>query len=322
MYDITSFDVIKDDVNDVFQVRTKSNVYLISFDEPEKKELFHLFCTLVQNQSTTYQNVYKQLTDQYDKAKVLDVLSELKEYELLPREVATLAFGDDGTSAESTNHLARFEKSVLFIGGDLLGKPFLEKASREGYKKVTHLNRDKADFEAIETGMAAADFVIVDGYEYSPNLLKLINDIAIRLDKPWLLVGGIEGTELNIGPLFYARETGCYECLRRRRASQDDAIAFNKVYRDHLIENNRNGAPDQFIDNGILIDLTLNYVFLEVSKYLAEWSVPETWKAMLLIDLFSYKMTKHHLLKVPYCESCNPAVRHNLAPWLEAVTLK
>ncbi|TXF87110.1 TOMM precursor leader peptide-binding protein [Neolewinella aurantiaca] len=322
MYDITNYDIIKDDVNDVFQVRTKANVFLISFDDPEKQELFAVFCDLVKGNKVSYQKIYRELTSRYAEDKVLDVLSELKEYELLPQEINQLAFDETGITEEATAYLARFKKSILFIGGDKLGVPFVEKAKREGYTSVSHLNRKNCDFEAIEAGMAAADFIIVDGYEYNPSLLKLINELAIRLDKPWLLVGGIEGTELNVGPMFYAKETGCYECLHRRRLSQDEGLAFNQVYHQHLEDKELTGQPDQFIDNGILIDLTLNYVFIEMSKYLAEWSVPETWKAMLLIDLFSYKMRKHHLLKVPYCESCNPQVRHNLAPWLEAVTLK
>lgn len=322
MYDITNYDIIRDDVNDVFQVRTKANVFLISFDDPEKQELFRFFCDQVKGNKVSYQKIYKTLTSRYAEDKVLDVLSELKEYQLLPQEINQLAFNETGMGEEATTYMARFRKRILFIGGDKLGVPFVEKATREGYTSVSHLNRTRCDFETIEAGMASADFIIVDGYEYNPSLLKFINDLAIRLDKPWLLVGGIEGTELNVGPLFYAKETGCYECLHRRRLSQDEALAFNKIYHKYLEENELTGCPDQFIDNGILIDLTLNYVFIEMSKYLAEWSVPETWKAMLLIDLFSYKMRKHHLLKVPYCESCNPRVQHNLAPWLEAVTLK
>lgn len=322
MYDITSFDIIKDDVNDVFQVRTKANVFLISFDDPEKRELFQKFCDLVQGNKISYQQIYRNLTAEYTNEKVLDVLSELKEYQLLPQEFSQMAFNEPAMTEEAINYLARFEKQILFIGGDQLGEPFVEKAKREGYKNVSHLSRMNHDFETIEAAMATADFIIVDGHEYNPKLLKLINKIALRLEKPWLLVGGIEGTELNVGPMFYARETGCYECLSRRRMSQDEALAFNKVYHQQLEESGQSGRPDQFIDNGILLDLTLNYVFIEMSKFLAEWSVPETWKAMLLIDLFSYKMRKHHLLKVPYCETCNPRVQHNLAPWLEAVTLK
>lgn len=322
MYDITSFDIIKDDVNDVFQVRTKANVFLISFDDAEKRELFQEFCTTVQENKVSYQQIYKSLTARYSEEKVLDVMSELKEYELLPAEFSQMAFNESAFGEEASNYMARFDKKVLFIGGDLLGVPFMEKAKREGYTEATYLSRNNCDFESIEAGIAAADFVIVDGHEYNPRLLKLINKIAVRQSKPWLLVGGIEGTELNIGPLFFARETGCYECLSKRRMSQDEALNYNNVYHKHLEDTGTAGRADQFIDNGILLDLTLNYVFIEMSKYLAEWSVPETWKAMLLIDLFSYKMRKHHLLKVPYCEACNPRVQHNLAPWLEAVTLK
>lgn len=322
MYDITSFDIIKDDVNDVFQVRTKANVFLISFDDPDKKELFAQFCEMVQGNKISYQQIYRNLTSKYTQEKVLDVLSELKEYQLLPQEFSQLAFDEPAMTEEAFNYLARFEKKILFIGGDELGIPFVEKAQREGYKNAERISNLTHDFEAIEAAMGRADFIIVDGHEYNPQLLKLINKIALRLAKPWLLVGGIEGTELNIGPLFFARETGCYECLSKRRMSQDEALGYNQVYHQHLEETGKAGRPDQFIDNGILLDLTLNYVFIEMSKFLAEWSVPETWKAMLLIDLFSYNMRKHHLLKVPYCETCNPHVKHNLAPWLEAVTLK
>lgn len=322
MYDITSYDIIKDEVNDVFQVRTKANVFLISFDDPEKRTLFQEFCDMVQGNKVSYQQIYRNLTGKYTEEKVLDVLSELKEYQLLPQEFNELAFGETKVGEEVFNYLARFEKRILFVGGNELGVPFIEKAAREGYKNAEHISRIDHDFEAIEAAMGRADFIVVDGHEYNPRLLKLINAMALRQGKPWLLVGGIEGTELNVGPMFYARETGCYECLSKRRMSQDEALGFNRIYHEHLEQAGKAGRPDKFIDNGILLDLTLNYVFIEMSKFLAEWSVPETWKAMLIIDLFTYKMRKHHLLKVPYCEACNPHVQHNLAPWLEAVTLK
>ncbi|MEO0732693.1 MAG: TOMM precursor leader peptide-binding protein [Bacteroidota bacterium] len=322
MFDITSYDIIEDDANDVFQVRTKANVFLIQFDDPDKRALFRQFCEEVTANRSSYTKIYQQLVDQYGKNKVLDVLSELKEYQLLPPEVSKLAFQTSGMGEEAKNYLARFEQPLLFVGGELLGEPFVDKARREGYKNVTFLNFRRSDFEAVEAAMAKAAFTVVDGYEFDPGLLKLINKLAIKLDKPWLLVGGVEGTEINIGPLFYAKETGCYDCLRRRRMSQDEALGYNRVFERHLLAQKKAGKPDQFIDNGILIDLTVNYALLEVGKYLTEWSVPESWKAMLLIDLFSYQLRKHHLLKVPYCETCKPTLKHNLAPWLEAVTLK
>jgi hypothetical protein len=72
----------------------------------------------------------------------------------------------------------------------------------------------------------------------------------------------------------------------------------------------------------VMLDMIASYAVLETSKCLHSWSVPETWKAYVSIDIFSYNVQKHHLLKVPFCEVCQPQLTYSPAPWLEPVTLR
>ena len=61
---------------------------------------------------------------------------------------------------------------------------------------------------------------------------------------------------------------------------------------------------------------------LEVKKFIMQWSIPSTWRTIIKIDIDSFDLDKHSLLKKPFCEVCKPKLEYNPAPWLESITLK
>ena len=69
------------------------------------------------------------------------------------------------------------------------------------------------------------------------------------------------------------------------------------------------------------MNMLVNLVVSEVSKYFENWAIPETIGNFVSFNLVTYRTTHHKLLKIPYCESCRPKMEYNLSPWLEAVTL-
>ncbi|KGT08330.1 hypothetical protein NV63_16435 [Elizabethkingia anophelis] len=59
-----------------------------------------------------------------------------------------------------------------------------------------------------------------------------------------------------------------------------------------------------------------------MKKFFIEWALPMTWRAVVKIELGDFSISRHKLLKKPFCEICNPQLDYNPSPWLEAITLK
>lgn len=319
---IDKFDVFKDESNGCFQLRSKTNAYVLEFDDCEKEEIFLRIVNEIQQNKTVSLKKLNGLFDESRKAKVTEVLSSLSEHGFLPYEIANEL--SNGEYSEGVGFESSLKKVHLgIIGeGDLLEELSL-KAEHVGFSKVSKFyyskNRDEKSIEKIITDV---DFLIVDANRWSPYHLKVINRIALAKNKAWLHVGGLEETSLKLGPLFYGKETGCYNCLISRIKSNHEYPEMLTSYEEHLSVTGNCSRPDLFPNLNILYSLAVDFVLLEVAKFYEEWSLPLTWRSVLAFDIISYRMTQHNLLKKPFCEECKPELEYNSSPWLEAITLK
>ncbi|QMU65294.1 MAG: TOMM precursor leader peptide-binding protein [Flavobacteriaceae bacterium] len=174
----------------------------------------------------------------------------------------------------------------------------------------------------IEKMIEKSDFIIAGATQWSPYHLEEINSIALTKNTPWLYIGGIEETAIKIGPLFYGKETGCYNCLMSRIKSHSDTLSYLNTYEAYLRKHKIASKPDAVSNKSILNNIVANMALLEVLNFIEVWSLPVTWKTVLKIDTINFETTKHKLLKKPFCEICKPELLYNASPWLEPVTLK
>ena len=201
----------------------------------------------------------------------------------------------------------------------MLAKKLCEIAKGNRCKKVILKSFQS---QILKEDIGNSDFIIVDAYCWSPFHIESINHYALEYNKPWIYIGGLENDSVMIGPIFHGKESGCYKCLINRIKSNNEYSDIFTSYEKYLKDNRIASKPDIIIHDSLIVDLIAALAFIEITKYLEGWAIPSTWRTLLKLNLQSMEMTKHNLLKVPYCEECKPQLEYNVSPWLEAITLK
>ncbi|WP_196890119.1 TOMM precursor leader peptide-binding protein [Aureivirga sp. CE67] len=327
---LEKFDIFKDTENNCFQLRTKTVSYTLDFDDPEKESIFTETVDLVQgNPRIRLASLKKKLQKKFDDAKILEVLTNLKDYQLLNyhlvSEMNNQSKKDAKQDIADSQDRINPEKNIQLgiIGGSDFYELLVKQAKKNDFKKVYSANYSSLNTDAaIEKIVSQSDFILVDGNQWSPYHIERINEIALKLNKPWLYIGGLENNVFKIGPLFFGKETGCYNCLASRAKSNHSYPSFLNAYENFLRENKKVGMPDSIPTVEYFHNILIQIAFLEVTKFFESWSLPATWRTYLSINPIDYSQTQHTLLKVPYCEVCKPELKYNPAPWLEAITLK
>ncbi len=321
---IENFDIFKDEKHNCYQLRTKTNSYSIEFDDQEREYIFLEIVSELQGNNELSLSELKQKVQKKDnEAKVIDVLKILDDYRLLSFQISKeLKYKKESSeyqySSSEAKQISDFTLSI-FGQGTLTEKIQLQ-AQKDKFKEINTYNyHDKIDFEKA---VNSADFIIVDANEWSPYHIELINQSALNNNKPWLYVGGIEETSIKIGPLFYGKETGCYNCLISRIKSNHEHPTFLNSYEDYLKINKKSSKPDVIPNADIIYNIVANLTLLEVMKFIEEWSLPVTWRSVINLNIINMNLTNHSLLKKPFCEVCKPKLEYNPSPWLEAITLK
>jgi len=321
---IDKFDVFKDETNNCFQLRTKSNAYALEFDDVEKENIFLKIVEAIQERPSISLKQIRELFVKAANPKVSEVLSTLNEYGFLPVPTSMEMVGKDISEQKSDKNYAALEKiSIGIIGEGELFETLSKRSASIHFNKIIKKNyKELKNAKDIKKLIQGVDFIIVDANHWSPFHLELINQIALENQIPWLYVGGLEEVAIKVGPLFFGKETGCYNCLISRLKSNHEYPEMLTAYESYLHERKLASKPDMFPSLEIIYGLISDLVLLEIAKFYESWSLPLTWRTVLSFDIMSYQMTQHSLLKKPFCEVCKPELEYNPSPWLEAITLK
>ncbi|TWV11318.1 TOMM precursor leader peptide-binding protein [Bacteroidaceae bacterium HV4-6-C5C] len=325
------YDIFFDKENNVYQIRTKGDVVIIEFTDTIKEDIFKDILKLYEKEKYyTFTYIKDFLSSKYDSVKILDVIQELEECYILTPE----NFGTDQSPEVKPNqpfsmpyHKPKAltdisEVALGYIGEKELGQKIKEKSTEYGYKKIEIYNIEKEfQLSEVQKIFNQSKFVIVDASAWNPVLLEEINKIALELKRPWLLIEGlVDFIFYSIGPIFWGKETGCYECYKSRLRSNDEFAYYTQAYESYLRENNKTAKVDAVPK--LVKDYVASIVIVDISKFIGEWYIPETWRANLIIDVRKFTTMKHSFLKAPVCYTCNPALDYNPYPWLESVTLR
>jgi bacteriocin biosynthesis cyclodehydratase domain-containing protein len=327
-----NFDVFYDEDNRCYQIRTKCVSFAIEFDNEEKQFIFETLTKELKKNNLGLKSLFKKLVKEFDEAKVIDVLSTLNEYDLLPEEEIHELEGKisakvnpyyDKADASGQKNIS--DLAILLLGDSLFSNVFSKRFSKSTFKKLDNLSfsdfeKLKEDF--IDNYFETFDLIVFDAVEWNPYFAELINRKALEHNKPWIFIGGFEEYAIKIGPIFYGKETGCYNCLVKRIKSNHDHVNYFNSYENYLLKNKFSSKPDQFIYLDTFYEMASSIVFLEITKLFELWSVPTIWKHFISINAINYEMVRHALLKVPFCNVCKPELEYNPAPWLETITLK
>lgn len=316
-FDLSTCDIFKDNDNLCYQVRTKTASFAIGFDNENKEAIFLKIVKEIQRKpKITLKELKKKIVNN-DEDTVIEVLTNLEENQLLPSHIRVSHEKEDNFIS-SNNTLKKAKLTI--IGEGKLAIKLYNLARKSQLKEVDLLNSNNE--LKLELTIKQSDFIIVDANNWTPYQIELINKIALKYNKPWLHVGGIEGDSLKIGPLFYGQSTGCYNCLISRIKSNNEHPTFLHSYENYLRENKISSQEDIIPNAELFMNIIANIALVETMKFIIEWSLPTSWRTVLNINIFNMSFAKHRLLKKPYCEICNPKLEYNTSPWLETITLK
>ncbi|MEM7548466.1 MAG: TOMM precursor leader peptide-binding protein [Bacteroidota bacterium] len=325
------YDVFEDEENDCFQVRTKGDIILIEFEDDRKKEIFSKISNNFRNGSRKkFNDLYNRLKKEHQEGDVLEVLVKLNDYQLLNTdyEKALQKLTNSEKSKEENPIAGQTRKNFWFKGSATLGivksgliaDKIKDLASKATFSKIDTMDiHNNLDEKKIKKFVEQHDLIVFDSDSWNPALLDLVNEEALRHDKPWLLIRGFAGNEGSIGPIFWGRRTGCYNCLISRLKSNMQHLSYFKSYekflREQRISSKSDSPPEYFYD------VIASMAIFELNKFIYNWDIPQVYGAMIDVD-FSLNVTKHTLLKSPLCDVCKPTTDYNLSPWLESITLK
>jgi len=321
---LKDYDIFYDKENQCYQVRTKSNVFVIEFDDDLKYKVFEF---IINNTDSSNKSLAKNLLKEFDKAIVTDVFHNLNEYGLLSETESSFikeTFGIQKSNENNYEHCQILSNhDIVIIGKGGLSDKIKESLSALSLDFINKINIDtiKDDYDTITDIVINHDFLVFDSTHWNPSILERFNNIALKHNKPWLYIGGLEEYQYKIGPIFSGKETGCYNCLIKRIKSNHDHISYFNSYEHYLKENGKSSKPDSMLYKDLYEGIIARIVALEISKFIQFWTTPQVWKSFISFNVLDYTIKKHDLLKVPYCEICKPKVKFNPAPWLEPISL-
>lgn len=142
------------------------------------------------------------------------------------------------------------------------------------------------------------DFTVVLTDDYLQLGLDEFNSLALRNQKPWMLVKPV-GATIWVGPIFVPGQTGCWQCLAQRlRGNREVETAVGQ----------QQGIADPFpTSRSILpthLQIGLNLAAAEVAKWIAQGKNEQLEGKLVTLDLASLSMQHHVLVKRPQCPAC------------------
>jgi len=331
------YDIFEDKKHGLYQIRCKNEVITVEFNDTEKEQIFLEIINEApeRQKDLDFAQLTNHLVKKYKKEKVLDVLNNLKELDILEENNIKDNFANElrvqlnffsrssneyGSACKIQNKIENTK--ILMLGNEFFINILGDKASISGFKQIEKIKvADDSELDTkIETYISECDFLIVDTDRWYPLLLEKINQIAIEYDKPWIIIMGIDGTVASVGPLFVGKETGCYNCLIMRLKSCMEFLPYFEEFEKHLKQTRKRArSGGSFV---VIYDIIASISIIEALKYITQITVPVLYKNFITFDFFSYEVNIHPFLKVPGCSICGKKIEFNPSPWLEPITLK
>ena len=185
---ILDYDIFPDKRNGGYQVRTKTVSYAIVFDDKAKEQIFlELIEILKKKSATSFQNLTKKLRKNNPEAKVIDVLHTMNEFQLLPVDYAAeMAAASNQSVTKNEDDSAGYpdfsKYSVYILSNGKVGREIKSLLKAKGFVNVTQKAFD--DKIKMPDVVREANFLIVDGCEWSPYHIEDLNARAIETSTP------------------------------------------------------------------------------------------------------------------------------------------
>jgi molybdopterin-synthase adenylyltransferase len=161
----------------------------------------------------------------------------------------------------------------------------------------------RTDSEASRV-LDGVDFVVCCADAGMSSQFYILNRACLRARIPWTscTVSGLEGI---VGPTVAPFETACYLCYKMRAVAcatdPQDEFSFQR-----FLDRRKQDDSGQRENHSFAVGVIGNLVGLEALKCLTGVTEPSARGRILIIDMLSMSVSKHAVLRKPWCPACFP----------------
>lgn len=271
-----------------------------------KGRAFALLASLLDGKRTREQ-IMKTLSFEVSRDELDRALSLLEERghiceadDAMPTEAAAFWSGAGVQTRDATQALQSGLVRLQALGNAPSGE-VMESLVRSGIGTVR--SHDPVSLDGALEKTVKLDVVLVEDY-LQPGL-DAINRKALDDGSPWLLAK-ILGREIWVGPLFWPKQTGCWECLAQRLRGNRQVETAIEGFSEHRVPiiTSRSALPSTR-------QTASSVVVTEVAKWLAK-GTSELEGRILTLDTDALAFETHRLVKRPQCPACGNEAAHGV----------
>lgn len=156
--------------------------------------------------------------------------------------------------------------------------------------------------ENVQKAVESSDFILCALDPGQSSTIYKLNRVCLALKKDWLVCQSA-GTEVSVGPLIIPEETACFLCLKMRMVAcaevPEDEFAFQRYFDRHKHDDSATRENLVFGAN-----LAGQLAALETLKYFSQALQRTTQGRIAVVDLLDLTITKHMVLRKPWCPAC------------------
>lgn len=165
------------------------------------------------------------------------------------------------------------------------------------FKSVKKSLESKQDLLDVIEG---SHLVILAEDELRPQIFDLVNEACIESNIIWTSCG-LQGIKGFVGPTIVPHETACYKCFDTRYDSNIQHYREFQSFKEHIHKENEYKEYGKLV---MFMNITSNYLSLEVIKLLTKFMPPKTLGRQMVCDFLTMENHFHSVLKLPRCSAC------------------
>ncbi|MEQ9667173.1 TOMM precursor leader peptide-binding protein [Coleofasciculus sp. G2-EDA-02] len=271
-----------------------------------------------------HDNLCKRLSPWLDGNYTLEDIVDKIQQELLPEDASleeAVTFFQDVLNVSIKGRYALMqmaEKGYIVESNDPLPSDLtifcdhLQIDPQEAYRR---LQRTKVAVKSFGDNLPTSEFIstleslgiqvsedgdieVILTNDYLQEELDSLNQKALERSRPWMLVKPV-GTILWLGPLFYPRKTGCWDCLAQRLRGNRPVAEF--IQKHHDISH---GLIPPLGSLPATLQTGLGMAATELFKWIVQGENKRLEGVLVTHDTLSLETQNHPLVKRPQCPSC------------------
>ncbi|MGM0664417.1 MAG: TOMM precursor leader peptide-binding protein [Thermodesulfobacteriota bacterium] len=199
--------------------------------------------------------------------------------------------------------IGREDIGSIFLKNDI-GKRKAEVVTREIKRMNSVIRVQTALEERLESVIESIDLAVVSGtYEYQNYTLpRKINQLSLKMHKPWIYGSAGQNGECIVGPLFKPLETACYECMMSRLKSNSDMAEEISAYEGLVFDPKTIHSKICFDPH---IEIATGFIVNEAWKFLSQLLPVGIASQFYVVSADCISAEPHYVLRVPRCKSCS-----------------